>query len=69
MSKQTCELTTTLTSLHQLNYHDGQLKLYIITHLSELRGLGNCLEYIMTQLRSFSLTDTYHAFRQGASAF
>lgn len=49
-------------------YHGGQLKLYT-THLAEPRGPDCRPEYIMTQLRSFSLTDMYDTFRQGVSAY
>ncbi|OJD24959.1 hypothetical protein ACJ73_03671 [Blastomyces percursus] len=49
-------------------YHGGTLKLYT-THLSEPRGPGCRPEYIMTPLRSFSLTDTYDTFRQGLAAY
>ncbi|QVM08520.1 hypothetical protein D8B26_003209 [Coccidioides posadasii str. Silveira] len=49
-------------------YHGGQLKLYA-THLAEPRGPGCRPEYIMTQLGSFSLTDTYDTFRQGLAAY
>ncbi|KAK2814173.1 hypothetical protein FQN50_000577 [Emmonsiellopsis sp. PD_5] len=48
-------------------YHDGQLKLYT-SHI-EPTGAGDKPEYFMTQLRSFSLTDTAETFRQGAAAY
>ncbi|KAI1909470.1 hypothetical protein LOZ65_006519 [Ophidiomyces ophidiicola] len=54
----------TLTS----TYHGGQLKMYA-THISKPDDPDGRPEFIMTQLRSFALTDTSEAFRQGASAY
>nr|KMM69766.1 hypothetical protein CPAG_06080 [Coccidioides posadasii RMSCC 3488] len=54
----------TLTS----TYHGGQLKMYA-THINKPDNPDGRPEYIMTQLRSFALTDTSEAFRQGASAY
>ncbi|KAL2372402.1 hypothetical protein RJZ57_003147 [Blastomyces gilchristii] len=54
----------TLTS----TYHGGTLKLYT-THVSKSDNPDSRPEYFMTQLRSFALTDTSEAFRQGASAY
>ncbi|OJD10629.1 hypothetical protein AJ78_08413 [Emergomyces pasteurianus Ep9510] len=54
----------TLTS----TYHGGTLKLYT-THLIEPEGLGRHPEYIMTQLKGWSMTSDPGTFRQGASAY
>ncbi|OJD27310.1 hypothetical protein ACJ73_01303 [Blastomyces percursus] len=54
----------TLTS----TYHGGQLKLYT-THLSEPEDLGCHPEYIMTQLKGWSMTSDPGTFRHGASAY
>ncbi|KAI2085718.1 hypothetical protein LOZ36_003809 [Ophidiomyces ophidiicola] len=54
----------TLTSI----YHGGTLKLYT-THPGKSNDPDHHSEYFMTQLRSYSLTDTPEAFRQGASAY
>lgn len=49
-------------------YADGTLKLYT-THRIEPKGPDCRPEYIMTQLRSWAMTDTPETFRQGASAY
>ncbi|KAL2376296.1 hypothetical protein RJZ90_007611 [Blastomyces dermatitidis] len=54
----------TLTS----TYHGGTLKLYT-THLTEPEGLGRHPEYIMTQLKGWSMTSDPGTFRHGASAY
>lgn len=54
----------TVTSI----YFDGVLKMYT-SHPSQPTGPENRPEYFMNQLRSFSLTDTPEAFRQGATAY
>ncbi|OJD21903.1 hypothetical protein ACJ73_06756 [Blastomyces percursus] len=54
----------TLTSI----YHGGTLKMYA-THIHKSDNPDSRPEYIMTQLRSYSLTDTAETFRQGASAY
>ncbi|EGE82335.2 hypothetical protein BDDG_05279 [Blastomyces dermatitidis ATCC 18188] len=54
----------TLTS----TYHGGQLKLYT-THLTEPEGLDRHPEYIMTQLKGWSMTSDPETFRHGASAY
>ncbi|QSS61694.1 hypothetical protein I7I51_03871 [Histoplasma capsulatum] len=54
----------TLTS----TYHGGTLKMYA-THIGKPDARNSHPKYFMTQLRSFALTDTSEAFRQGASAY
>ncbi|EQL31109.1 hypothetical protein BDFG_06499 [Blastomyces dermatitidis ATCC 26199] len=54
----------TLTSI----YHGGTLKLYT-THIGKPKIPDRHPEYFMTQLRSYSLTDTSETFRQGACAY
>ncbi|EER36397.1 conserved hypothetical protein [Histoplasma capsulatum H143] len=54
----------TLTS----TYHGGTLKLYA-THLTEPEGIGCRPEYIMTQLKGWSMTSDPGTFRHGASAY
>ncbi|EQL28001.1 hypothetical protein, variant 2 [Blastomyces dermatitidis ATCC 26199] len=49
-------------------YHGGTLKLYT-THLTEPEGPGRRPEYIMTQLKGWSLTSDLGTFRQGACAY
>ncbi|KAI9809339.1 MAG: hypothetical protein M1825_002631 [Sarcosagium campestre] len=49
-------------------YNDGTLKMYT-SHPSQPARAGDNPEYYMTQLRSFSMTDTADTFRQGATAY
>ena len=49
-------------------YHDGQLKLYAY-HMTAPKAPGGRPECHMTQLRTFSMTDTRETFVQGATAF
>ncbi|KAM5453049.1 hypothetical protein McanCB49686_005001 [Microsporum canis] len=56
--------TYTITS----TYQDGQLKLYT-THLTAPSGNSNRPEYIMTPLRSFSMTDRLSTLRSGIAAY
>lgn len=54
----------TITSI----YYGGILKMYT-SHLAQPAEPNGRPSYYMTQLRSFAMTDTAEAFRQGASAF
>ncbi|EFR02618.1 hypothetical protein MGYG_05616 [Nannizzia gypsea CBS 118893] len=49
-------------------YQSSQLKLYT-THLTGPREDDGPLEYIMTPLRSFAMTDNPETFRQGATVY
>ncbi|KAK2742687.1 hypothetical protein FQN57_005142 [Myotisia sp. PD_48] len=49
-------------------YHGGQLKLYT-HHIIPSTKKGRESETIMTQLRSFAMTDNRETFQQGASAY
>ncbi|KMP10245.1 hypothetical protein CIRG_09926 [Coccidioides immitis RMSCC 2394] len=54
----------TLTS----TYHGGQLKLYT-THINKPGYTDGRSEYIMTQLKGWSMTSDLETFRLGASAY
>ncbi|KAG5301145.1 hypothetical protein I7I48_01058 [Histoplasma ohiense] len=49
-------------------YQSGQLKIYA-THISKSGDPDSRAEYIMTQLKGWSLTSDLETFRQGASAY
>ena len=49
------------------SYIDGQLKMYT-THL-QIPDAGNRLEYVMTQLGAYAMTNSVQTFREGATAF
>ena len=49
-------------------YHDGQLKIYTV-HPIQSTNPEQSPEYLMTQLRSFAMTDTPESFREGAAGF
>ncbi|QSS53757.1 hypothetical protein I7I53_01118 [Histoplasma capsulatum var. duboisii H88] len=51
-----------------LTYHGGQLKMYT-THMSKSDDPDSRPEYIMQQLKGWSLTGDLETFRQGASAY
>ncbi|EXJ82323.1 hypothetical protein A1O3_06136 [Capronia epimyces CBS 606.96] len=49
-------------------YHDGQLRVYA-THPTQSTVPERQSDYHMTQVRSFSLTDTHDRFREGVTAY
>ena len=57
-------IASTITSI----YYGGNLKMYT-SHVAQPRSPEGRLEYHMTQLRSFAMTNTADTFRQGARAY